>query len=363
MGKNADGSSVAAPIWNAFMKKILADKPIESFLAPQIPVRGIPVLDGTLASKTVVIDKASGKIATEYTPKSYRQEKTFAQYHSILHFIDKDHPLNGLIEPPSKDPHYAAWEAGIDVWIKKQEETTGIIIERADPPTETDDVHVPKNFPTVSIESPANNTTQEDRSLSIAVNAFAARGISRVEYYLDGFYLGNSLKAPYALSTTIPNTIDQGSHTIKAVAYDDVDNSGSASVQITLDVPSVRGGLDFIDPKNGQTIERQQDTYTVVVSLEYPTEFVSVSVYAREAETGLSQVIGTSMNPSSPFLTFPWALPEQGDWILSAHAEKEGDGDLDTAGIIVTVIPTTTTQEQPPAEETPSQPETEILVP
>jgi membrane peptidoglycan carboxypeptidase len=348
MGSKAGGSSVAGPIWNAFMSRALSGEPIETFITPNIDQTGKAVLDGEITSTTVTVDKASGLLATEYTPDSQKEERTYAQYHSLLHYVDRADPTGGEPSDPSVDAMYESWESAIQTWITAKEEETGIEILNEAPPTEYDDVHVPENFPTVSIENPDNGDEFDERSLSVNVNADAERGISRVEFYIDGLYLGSDSSSPFRLSATIPSSVSRGVHSLKAVAYDDVDNSSSDSITVELNTDGSDTAFEILDPKNGQTIERTSDTYTLVVSLQDSDAFREVRVYAEPLGGGSRQLVDMLAYPSSPFLTIDWNLPEEGTWALSAQAtESNGDDTLVTAGILVEIIPV-----DAPAEET-----------
>jgi membrane peptidoglycan carboxypeptidase len=361
MNRGAGGSTVAGPIWNAFMRRALAGTTVESFTPPVIEQTGKPVLDGEISSQTLVIDLASGKLATEYTPDSYREERIYAEYHSMLHYIDRSNPRGPAPEDPARDSNYEAWEAAIDTWIVAQEAQTGTKISNDPPPTEEDDLHVPKNFPKVSITTPNKNDELEDRALSVEVSASAPRGISRVEYYLDGLYLGSDTNAPYTLSTIIPSSIDRGVHTLKAVAYDDIDNTGADTVNIEVQTDGGGSAFDVIDPSNGQSIERSADTYTVVLSLQDPSNYSRVRLYAEPLGGGSSQTVGTVTNPSSPFLTIDWGLPDDGIWALSAEAIlKDGGSSAVTAGILVEVIAVEASEEETVEGEEESE---EIFVP
>lgn len=336
MKRGADGSVVAAPIWNAYMRRALDGKPIEAFAQPEIPTTGKSILDGIMPGTTVTVDKASGKLATEYTPSAYREERLYAEYHSVLHYVDRSDPLGPMPENPSADPQYALWEQAIADWIARREAETGIAIEQSAPPTEYDDVHVPANFPSVHFTDPSDGTELNDRSLSLSVSAEARRGVTRVEYYLDGDFLGADTGEPWRLSTTIPDTVSRGYHTLKAVAYDDVGNSGADSIGIRVNSDATASSFEIVDPKSGQTIERAGTTYTVVASLGSPGDYSSVSLYAQRIGSGSKSLIETKFDPESPYVTFTWTLPEDGDWAVSAEASpKSGENRIQTIGAIV----------------------------
>lgn len=362
----AGGSIGAGPIWNGFMNRALQGKTIEYFTSPVIEETGKAVLDGSVGSTTVVIDRASGKLATEYTPDSYREERTYAQYHSILHYVDPTNPRGPVPEHPEENEMYVPWETAITTWLQKKQEETGTEILSEEPPTEEDDLHVPKNFPSVRITNPDNYDDLETRNFTISVSADAPRGVSRAEFYIDGQYLGSNSSSPWSLSTTIPSSISRGVHTLKVIAYDDIDNSGSDTVTIQLNADAGSESLELIDPKNGQTIERQSETYTVVVSLEDPEEYRSVSVYVEDLSNGSTSLAGQTLDPSSPFLTFEWTLPTSDTWALSARAiSDDGSTELSTAGVLVEIVEASS-QTSEPSEEEPVEGETteeEIFIP
>jgi len=339
MNRGADGSVVAAPIWNAFMKRALEGKAIETFVAPEIPTTGKAILDGIMPGTTVTVDKASGKLATEYTPAAYREERTYAEYHSILQYVDKNDPLGALPANPTDDPYYAPWEKAIADWIAKREVETGIKVEATAPPTEYDDVHVPENLPSLKIREPNNDIELNDRNVTIRVDADAVRGVSRVEFYIDGSFLGADTSEPWQISTTIPDTISRGYHTLKAVGYDDVGNMGSDTIGMRLNSDTTTIQFGMVDPTSGQTIERAGDTYIVVVSLEHPSDYSTVSLFVEEIGKGGKSAVGTSSNPTSPYVTFSWTLPEDGDWSLSATAvPSNGGNELKTGGTVVHLV-------------------------
>lgn len=320
MARGADGSVIAAPIWNAFMRRALAGQPAESFTAPEISLTGKAILDGQMPGQTVTIDKYTKKLATEYTPPSYRESKTFAEYHDTLYYINKDDPVGAAPSNPAEDPMFTSWETAVQNWLNKKEAETGLQIEEGKAPTEYDDAHVPENFPSIAIESPSKNQTFDTREIEIAVNADARRGVSRVEFFLDGYYLDSDYRAPYEVKTIIPNTVERGRHTLKAIAYDDIDNSNSDSVGIRINLDAEGSPFSIIDPVNGQTIEKIGENYTVALSLQNPTSYDTVSLYGEELG-GHKMLIGSVQNPASPFITIDWLLPPSGTWALSAEAE------------------------------------------
>lgn len=346
MAYGAGGSTVAAPIWNAFMRAALADAPVEHFTAPEIPQTGKAMLDGNLPATTVKIDKASGKLATEYTPDTFAEETTFAEYHNLLYYVDRYDPLGDVPGAESSDSMFAPWENAVQNWLTREEEETGITITEGEPPTEYDDLHVPANFPSIQIESPSSGESLADRNIEIKVDGDAPRGIDRVEYYLNGYYLttGTGTNTTFA---TIPNTIDRGTYTLRAIAYDDIDNSAIHEISVKITSDPADDTFLIHNPTNNESIDPMGETYSVVLELENPGSYDSISLYMLPYGESLREVVATVENPSSPFITIDWALPAAGDYIVSARARGDS-GNLDTAGILVHV---TSNVSEPEPEE------------
>jgi len=350
MKKNAGGESAAGPIWNSFLKRVLLNTPIEFFTPAIIEKTGKTILDGGIAGTTLIIDKASGKIATQYTPESQKEERLFAEYHSLLHYVDRTDPRGPVPSDPSKDPQYNAWESAIGEWIKKKEAETGKIISQSVPPTEYDDMHTPENFPSVKILTP-NEGQSTGRSVSLSVSATAPRPIQRVEFYVDGLFIGSDDSAPYSFEGLLPNSVDRGQHTIKTIAYDTIDNQGSATVGFQVNEDPSDESLTLIDPKNGQIIERSNDTYTVVVSLKHPEQYAWIRVVSDPIGSGAKQLVGQQNNPNAVFLTFDWDLPPHGSFALIAEGSTKSGQLIKTAGVIVTIKPKSSSVPSP-AEST-----------
>lgn len=344
MTKSAGGFSAAGPIWNAFMKRVLEKTPIETFTPPVIKQTGKPILDGQLSAKTIVVDKISGKIATAYTPDSLKEERLFAEYYSLLHYVDREDPFGPAPQDPNIDPYYESWETGIKNWIIKREQETGKKISQTSPPTEYDDIHVPQNFPTIAFITPSD-TQNISRSLSAEISVSTPRQISRVEFYADGEYLGSDESSPFRLTTELPNSIGRGMHTLKSIAYDDVENQGSTTISIQVTEDADDDSLSLIDPKHSQTIERMSETYKVVVSVRNPNNYSSIRVYSDPIGSSGEQLIGQKTNPDSVFLTFDWTLPESGTFAIHAEGTTKNGSLIQTSGVLVEIKQFTSSQE------------------
>ncbi|MEK7452276.1 MAG: hypothetical protein AAB664_02970, partial [Patescibacteria group bacterium] len=144
-------------------------------------------------------------------------------------------------------------------------------------------------------------------------------------------------QAPYSLTAQIPSSIASGQNILKAVAYDDIDNSSSETVSLIISSDASET-IELIDPKNGQSIEKTTDVYTLVSSLKNPQNYSNVTVFAEKLGTGIKSIVGQTINPSSPFITIDWPLTETGTWVLSVTAKtKDGSKTILTAGSLVSV--------------------------
>ncbi len=228
--KRADGSQVAAPIWNEYMRRVLGSTPIEVFKQPEISYTGKDMLDGKVGEeKKIKINKQTGKIATDFTPAELVEERTYHTIHTILHYINKDDPKGDYPANPMDDPQYWGWENAIQDWAKRNN-----IITNEQPPTEYDDIYTPFNVPTLSITSPTEGDIITGPNLDVAVQTSAQRGITRVEYLLDGAPLATVTTAPF-FDLHYPLTGNEnGFRTLTVKSYDDVGNMAQATITLNF---------------------------------------------------------------------------------------------------------------------------------
>lgn len=119
MRPGADGSVVAAPIWNDFMARFINEYSSKDFVKPGKITIDKPMLGGYLEDKTTVkIDKESDLVATDDCSKKHTEERTFFKVHSILHYVSKDDPLGSIPKDPEEDEQYKNWEKAAQEWAK-----------------------------------------------------------------------------------------------------------------------------------------------------------------------------------------------------------------------------------------------------
>ncbi len=217
---------IIAPLWNSFMKEVLKQYPIEEFKKPSTVDKSTlkPAMAGFWDGGTAYfVNKLSGELATEYTPKEMREEKVVKQIHSILYWVDKNNPLGPNPAFPDDDPQFKLWEYAVRNWVAQKgitEESTAVI------PTALDSMHKPELAPRVAITNPmeAVQYPSENRVV-ITINSSGKYPLAKVDYFLNDIFVGGSKSYPWSFSFT-PKDIDDliPENQIRAVAYDSVGN-------------------------------------------------------------------------------------------------------------------------------------------
>ncbi len=223
---------IVAPMWNEFLNEAFKDLPKEEFEKPKKIKGDKPFLNGQwLGGQTYLVDKISGKLATEFTPPELVEEKVLTEIHSILHWLDKNNPAGGKPQNPENDPQYKMWEIPVRRWaesanIKDQTE--------ADIPKEKDDVHKPEYAPKLKIESPKENQAYDaNGSLTIKFSAQSKFPLGQADLFFNNNYLGSLSQEPY-LFTFKPNDIGSrlDNSEIKIITYDKVRNKSETVIPV-----------------------------------------------------------------------------------------------------------------------------------
>ncbi|MDZ4229542.1 MAG: penicillin-binding transpeptidase domain-containing protein, partial [Candidatus Veblenbacteria bacterium] len=311
MNRGADGSVVAAPIWQNFMTRALADQPVLTFTPPEPRSTDKPVLNGQVGGEEVELDRASGLRATEFTPTSFRIKKVYGQYHTILRYVTPGDPLGPTPANPEGDAQYQTWEVAVQRWASEH----GLQDEQV--PVGYDNIHVPQNQPQLSITSPSQNQTVTNNPTTFNVSASAPRGISRVTYFLDGQEIGTVRTSPFSLNFSITTDWPNGYHTLSARAYDDIDNSNQTNITFNLLVTPLppSGGAHFTNLNNGQSLSVGNLPFEVKAELDDPPNLKQVDLYLTPPNES-SRWLGVVSNPSST-INFTWPQGPPGSYTLS----------------------------------------------
>lgn len=231
-------SYIVAPMWNAFMKEALKKTPNERFAKPTYPESNTlkPVLRGIWSGNTTYkVNLVTNELASEYTPPQLTEERVVRQVHSILHWVEKNDPNGAVPQTPTDDPQYEYWEYAVRKWALENnlnDETEAVI------PKNTDRMHQASNIPQGTFTSPSEALSYDPKTNLIITNTTKSTyPIQKIDYYLNGVFLGTSDRAPFSFSF-IPQEVEgiKEINTLKAVVVDAFGLKGEFSTAVKLSV-------------------------------------------------------------------------------------------------------------------------------
>ena len=224
------GSTVAAPIWDAYMERAHDDLPVEGFVRPdgiqeiavdrfsnKLPVDGSEVITDIFAKWQVPTEKddvhlrvrvckENGLLAGSSIPDELAEEKTFTLVKS--HF-----PLN---------PN---WENPVRAWAKKN----GL---NNLPPTE-ECKNDSTSKPNITITTPTNNS-QVSGEFDIKASASSPSGIKKVEFFIDNTLIKSDKTSPYQ-TTYDADSLSNGSHQLTAVVTSTKNATATTEIRFNVD--------------------------------------------------------------------------------------------------------------------------------
>lgn len=334
MKRGADGSVIAAPIWQAYMRGATKEMPIERFKTPEPPKTNKLAILGRVVQHMVKVDKLTGRRATEFTPAAFIEERPSYEAHSILHYVDKDDPLGPAPSNPANDPQYANWERGVSDWVtRSQWHATDTI------PLIYDDAHTTENAPRITIEEPTASAAIMSRTLTIRTTVGAVRTIVQLDAYLNGELIGSSAGNTSAWTIQIPNRFVKGFYTLTISAVDDIGNRGTAQTNINLLAESEGAqAIRIQTPPPGAVWSRATFPKIIQIDLTDPTAFSKIDV-SFLGQDGVSRLVDTITNPGESTLRISLSLgPSAGNYQLIVKAERN------SGGIEETSVPVTITE-------------------
>lgn len=228
------GVAMAGPTWNRFMSFALAKMPKENFEKPDLtldPTKVKPILRGYWqGNENFFIDRISGKLATEFTPRETLQEKVVTNVHSILYWVDRNNINGPSPANPTNNSQFSHWEIPVQNWWaeNKWKYSTTTWNEK---PNQIDDIHTKSLAPSIEISEPQENKVYGiDDKINISILNKSFYPLQKIEYFINGVFIGSS-KNPLTFSFT-PSEIDNigNINQLKVIVYDSLYNKGEASV-------------------------------------------------------------------------------------------------------------------------------------
>ncbi len=185
---------VIAPMWRAFMDEALQYVDNEKFIEPE------PIPEDT---KAILRGDWQGAFAQAGGP------------HSILHFLNKDKPRELAPNVPGSDSQYSSWEYPVQLWASDvnldlgQQTNTSPITHLNQQEAQAVGLYMKIVYPV------QGSAVVAGRPLTVQIDGRIS--FSKVEYFLNGVYIGASVKAPYSI-TIVPQQ-RTGMSTIKAIGH------------------------------------------------------------------------------------------------------------------------------------------------
>ncbi|PIT94541.1 hypothetical protein COT98_03050 [Candidatus Falkowbacteria bacterium CG10_big_fil_rev_8_21_14_0_10_39_9] len=313
MSKGADGSVVAAPIWNEFMKRVLTGTPVEQFRPMDDAKTGKAIIDGdTNIGRKIKINKETGLLATSSTPPELIEEKTFSEPHCILYYVDKNDPLGPVPSNPVSDPQFNLWESRIIEWAKKNglySTSTNINITN------------PQNSPVFEITSPKDKEIITSDTLNASINIISIADNANIEYYINNNLLFKTTSYPFNLSKKL-DFLNNGYHNLKVRVCDSFYNCSEKSLEFNLllnnnyqNPPS----LNLTSPSSGLATNHNDFPISVGFSSPNPNKIARIELYYLNSKNE-KQLIRTIDNVDSQNIITTWDNPPSaGDYRLYAE--------------------------------------------
>ena len=220
------------------MNTALADKPIQSFgIYSDAPDNVPPVIRGLWwGGESFIVDKISGKLATEFTPKETRQEYVIPEPRSILYWINRNDLTQSRPGIGISDSQYKNWEAVFQDWIKRN--GLGNIPSTPSKPSGFDDVHTAETVPMITVNSPTENQMvdiEQPVVITATAQPYPGRAIRKYEFLLNGQLIGSKeseiidyqfIPADYI---SIPGLVE-----LEIIAIDSVYSRSSQKIPINI---------------------------------------------------------------------------------------------------------------------------------
>ncbi len=315
MKKGADGSIVAAPIWQEYMKRVLSGTPAETFKDPGDLITGKDIIDGVVnVNRKVLINTQTNTIATSSTPPELTKEVTYSNPHSILYYVDPANPLGPKPKDPSLDPQFSLWESGVLAWAQKNNvyaSSTAII--EADGST----VQSPPQF---EITGLSDKEIIKSATLNAGVNITYIADNANVEYLINDNSIYKTSVFPFTLNKTL-DFLNNGYYNLKVRVCDANYNCSEKSLEFNLladnnyqNYPA----LNLTSPSSGVTANSGDFPLNVDLLANNYTKITKIDLFYKN-NTGATK-IKTISNPNNKAIKLSWDnTPGAGNYELYAE--------------------------------------------
>lgn len=318
MTAGAAGAMAAAPIFHQYMASVLGDSPNEDFPQPKgisdvtvdklsnkLPTANSPQTITDIFSSwqvpkdhddihvTLRVDKFSGNLATDECPDQFIEMKTYTDLHS-------------------EEPDKPNWEGP----VRAIAEAMGININY--PPKDKSCVGM-TGAPTIKITSPANNATVSS-GFTIQTNASSPVGIRKVDFSVDGVYIGSATSSPYSFTT--PN-LSSGQHSIAAVVTNETGLSASDQETVNVNKDTTSPGAP-----NFKSINQGAANLTIYWTNPSDGDLDSIRIYGSQNKGQIGDLLKT-VSAVNTFTTVNGLQSGKTYWITLKAVDSSGNESTD----------------------------------
>ena len=177
-----------------------------------------------MGNESFFIDKISGKLATEYTPKETLEEKIITNVHSILYWVDRRDITGPPPISPEKNPQFVNWEIPIQNWWLQNSHKYQQV-SWADKPTMLDNIHTNTSAPKILIIEPKPGSIYDaDEKIQLKISSLGSFPLKKIDIFVNDVFLGTR-EAPFSFYFTPEDLENIGAdNVLKIISYDSMFN-------------------------------------------------------------------------------------------------------------------------------------------
>lgn len=205
MQKRGTSILAAVPIWSAFMREALKDRPTETFTRPDPVFSEKPMLNGQY-----IVNYSSGS-------------QNYPQIHDLLFYVDKNDPQGPPPAEPENDSQFHNWEEPVITWAKTN---IGNFDRDYNKPI-SPDANLKSDNSQLSINVISPNTGSFIQNpLTLTANIKSIANIKKFEVYFNGALIDflDNLGVDYSYQKNLQLNSSDPQNVLKLTAVDDSNN-------------------------------------------------------------------------------------------------------------------------------------------
>lgn len=296
MKDNSPSARSAAPVWNAFMRKALANRPIEQFTKPN-PRNDIvnQYLNGQLPELKAKWQPETNLIYSLDCPVDLGQPKTFKELHSVLYYVQRTRPNGPPPDRPENDSQFDRWEQAVAAWRDKNNEAT-----KSDPaaphyvaslPQPTCGISDSSELPQVRIIEPDTTVLRGRELVHVVAEVESLHPIKEVRFLVDGQQIAKrGPNDPYEAVFSYPANFS-GRKTLQIMALTEDNLIGQAHRTFVINPDDSAPQVQFLYPKDGAILTPTSFPLIVKVSASDKNGLDYVDIlYTKDGRPGTQRI-------------------------------------------------------------------------